>query len=66
MNLSALEGNQRIKDQLSQQERGRGLSTPISSPALPALGGMSWPRGWRRLCCVPGRGSGPAGGAVPA
>ena len=35
MNLSALEGNQRIKEQLSQQERGRGLSHAyiISGPA---------------------------------
>ena len=35
MNLSALEGNQRIKEQLSQQERERGLSHAyiISGPA---------------------------------
>lgn len=35
MNLSALGGNQRIKEQLSQQERGRGLSHAyiLSGPA---------------------------------
>ena len=35
MNLSALAGNQRIKDQLSQQERERGLSHAyiLSGPA---------------------------------
>ena len=35
MNLSALAGNQRIKEQLSLQERGRGLSHAymISGPA---------------------------------
>ena len=35
MNLSALAGNQRVKEQLSQQEGGRGLSHAyiISGPA---------------------------------
>lgn len=35
MNLSALKGNERLKDQLSRQERGRGLSHAyiISGPA---------------------------------
>ena len=35
MNLSALAGNQRVRDQLSRQEQGRGLSHAyiISGPA---------------------------------
>lgn len=35
MDLSALRGNERLKDQLSRQERGRGLSHAyiISGPA---------------------------------
>ena len=43
MNLSALAGNQRIKEQLSLQERGRGLSHAymISGPAGAEIGRAS-------------------------
>ena len=66
MNLSALEGNQRIKDQLSQQERGRGLSHAyiISGPAGSGRHVLAQRLAAAMLCT--GAGSGLAGGAVPA
>ena len=65
MNLSALAGNQRVKEQLSQQEGGRGLSHAyiISGPA--GSGRHTRVGFWRRRSCVP-EGRSPADSAAPA
>ena len=65
MNLSALAGNQRIKDQLSQQERERGLSHAyiLSGPAGSGRHVLARQLAAAMLCT--GTGERPCGRCVP-
>ena len=65
MNLSALAGNQRVRDQLSRQEQGRGLSHAyiISGPAGSGRHSLARQLAAAMLCA--GRGERPCGQCVP-
>ena len=65
MNLSALAGNQRVRDQLSRQERGRGLSHAyiISGPAGSGRHSLARQLAAAMLCS--GQGERPCGQCVP-
>ena len=65
MNLSALAGNERVKDQLSRQLRERGLSHAyiISGPAGSGRHALARQLAAAMLCT--GTGERPCGGCVP-
>lgn len=65
MNLSALEGNQRIKEQLSQRERGRGLSHAYIISGPPGSGRHALARQLAAAMLCTGAGERPCGKCGP-